>query len=258
MRYRLWNSLLVVAAALAFTGLRLARPEPNRQAPKYSSGARNFTKDPDVSGIWTQHPTASQRAFAVYSFLDARALSPLMTPWSLAKFEENKPGYGPDAVPKGDNDPTVSCYPPGTPRVYLHLFPMEIIQLPGLTLELFEYDHFVRRIYTDGRPHPGDLQSSWMGHSIGRWEGDSLLADTVGLNDKTWIDRDGHPHSDKMRVIERIRRLARDTLQVGITIEDPVAYAKPFSGAITYQLRPDWDINEHICEENSNDTDLEK
>ena len=250
--------MVACAAALAFAGLALARQEKTGQTAKYSSGAKNFTKDPDISGIWTEHPSASQRAFAVYSFLDAKDLAPLMTPWAQAKFKENKPGYGPDAVPKGDNDPTVACYPPGTPRVYLHLFPMEIIQLPGLTLELFEYDHFVRRIYTDGRPHPADLEPTWMGHAIGHWQGDTFVVDTVGMNDRTWVDRDGHPHSDKMHVIERIRRLGQDTLQVGITIEDPIAYTKPFSGAVTYQFRPDWDINEHICMDNTNDTDLQK
>ena len=257
MHKRRLNLIAVCTLALAFAAAALTL-RGQTPTPKYSSGAKNFTKDPDISGIWTQHPTAAQKPYAVYSFLDAKELTPLMTPWAQAKFKENKPGYGPDAVLKGDNDPTVACYPPGTPRVYLHLFPMEIIQLPGLTLELFEYDHFVRRIYTDGRPHPPDLEPTWMGHSIGHWEGDTLVIDTVGMNDKTWVDRDGHPHSDKMHVIERLRRTAPDSLTVGIRVEDPIAYTRTFSGAVTYQFRPDWDINEHICMDNTNDTDLQK
>ena len=88
---------------------------------------------------------------------------------------------------------------------------MEIAHIPGRVLMLFEYDHFVRNIFTDGREHPKDLNPSWMGDSIGKWEGDTLVVDTVGFNDKTWLDNDGHPHTEDLHVVERIRRVNHDT-----------------------------------------------
>ncbi len=89
---------------------------------------------------------------------------------------------------------------------------MEIAHIPGRVLMLFEYDHFVRNIFTDGRQHPSDLSPSWMGDAIGKWEGDTLVVDTVGFNDKTWLDNDGLPHSEDLHVVERIRRVNHDTL----------------------------------------------
>jgi hypothetical protein len=88
-----------------------------------------------------------------------------------------------------------------------------------------------------------------MGHAIGHYEGDTLVVDTVGFNDKTWLDRIGHPHSDQLHLVERIRRLNHDALQDDLTIEDPKAYTKPWSAQLTFQLRSDWDIGEFICEE---------
>jgi hypothetical protein len=223
-----------------------------------SSIQLHLTKDPDITGIWTHHPDKDARAYASCCFLDPAVTDSLMTDWAKAKMAQNHPGYGPHEVALGSNDPTLKCEPPGVPRIYIHLFPIQFIQLPGMVLELFEYDHFTRRIFTDGRGHPKDLEPSWMGDSVGHWEGDTLVVDTVGLNDKTWIDRAGHPHSDKMHVIERIHRVGTDTLKVGITVDDPVAYKKPLVGEMTFQSRPDWQIQEHICEDNVNDSDLQK
>ena len=263
------GALALVAAfvfAFAFTafgqigGASTAGPGAAKPPAKPASTAikLHFTNDPDISGIWTHHPDPAARRYASCCFADPKVTDSLMTPWALARFNENKPGFGPHAVSIGENDPTIKCEPPGVPRIYMHLFPIQIIQVPGMVLELFEYDHFVRRIFTDGRGHPKDIEPTWMGDSIGHWEGDTLVVDTVGLNDKTWIDRDGHPHSDKMHVIERIRRPGPDTLKIGITVVDPVAYTKPVTGEMTFQARPDWHIEEHICEDNTNDTDLEQ
>jgi hypothetical protein len=119
----------------------------------------------------------------------------------------------------------------------------------GRVIMYFEYDHFVREIFTDGRTHPDDLDPSWMGHAIGHYEGDTLVVDTVGFNDKTWLDRIGHPHSDQLHLVERIHRVNHDTLQDDITIDDPKAYTKPWNAQLVFQLRADWDIGEFICEE---------
>ena len=122
---------------------------------------------------------------------------------------------------------------------------------------LFEYDHFVRQIFTDGRQHPQDLNSSWMGDSIGRWDGDMLVVDTVGFNDKTWLDQVGHPHSDALHLVERIRRVNHDAMTIDITIDDPKAYTKPWVAHFIYDLKPDWNIGEEVCEDNVNFLDME-
>jgi hypothetical protein len=129
---------------------------------------------------------------------------------------------------------------------------MEIVQQPNRVLVIYEFNHFIRQIWTDGRAHNTDLGPSWMGDSIGHWDGDTLVVDTIGFNDKTWVDRAGHPHSEDLHVVERMRRMDPKTLQIDITIEDPKAYTKPWGGRLLYGLRPDWHISEMICEDNVN------
>jgi len=172
-----------------------------------------------------------------------------MQPWAEALFKAAKPGYGPRATPD-TQDPILSCLPPGVPRIMLIPFPMQIVQAPGQVIMMFEYDHFMRQIYTNRREHPKDLDLSWMGDSIGHWEGNTLVVDTVGLNDKTWLDQVGHPHSTALHVVERLRRADRETLTDDITIDDPKAYTKPWSGQLVYKLRPGWHLIEYICEAN--------
>jgi hypothetical protein len=123
---------------------------------------------------------------------------------------------------------------------------------------LYEYDHTVRRIYVDGRQHSPDVTPSYMGHSVGRWEGGALVVDTTGFNDKSWLDRDGHPHSDELHVVERFKRTGADSMQVDITMEDPKALAKPWTTKLDFRLRPDWEVSEHVCTDNSGFEDFEK
>ena len=140
------------------------------------------------------------------------------------------------------------CYPPGTPRVYFHPYPFEFIQTPKYVLMLYEYDHAIRRIYTDGRPLPPDPDLTWMGTSVGRWENDTtFVVDTVGFNEKTWIDRLGHPHSSEMHVTERFRRTDRDHLQIDFIITDPKALVKPWTSTFYTELRPQWELGEISC-----------
>jgi hypothetical protein len=136
------------------------------------------------------------------------------------------------------------------PYIYLQLFPMQIVQTPKEVIELFEYDHTVRHVFIDGRKHPADVTPSYNGHSIGHWEGDTLVVDTVGLNGKNWLDRVGHPESDQIHIIERIHRVDDKTLQVEFTFDDPKSYVKPWAALVRFRLRPDWDILEHVCEDN--------
>jgi hypothetical protein len=172
-----------------------------------------------------------------------------MQPWAEARYKSAKAGYGPYAS-ADSQDPVLRCVPPGIPRILLMPFPVQIIQSPGAVVMLFEYDHFIRQIYTDGRPHPKDLDPTWMGDSIGKWEGDTLVVDTVGLTDRTWLDQVGHPHSDSLHIVERIRRVDHDTIEDNITFHDPRAYKSSWTGQQVFKLRPNWRLAEYVCEDN--------
>lgn len=213
-----------------------------------------LAQQPNLSGVWNMRTTPETR-YLSYSFSREE---PPMTEWAQERFKLTKPSFGPRSF-ADSNDPVnpttvnaVGCFPPGTPRIYLQPFPMEIVQTPPRVLMIFEFNHFIRQIWTDGRGHNTDLGPTWFGDSIGHWEGDTLVVDTIGLNDKTWVDRAGHPHSDQLHVVERIRRPEPNMLQAGVTIEDPKAYTKPWGGQVTFQLHPTWNITEMVCEDNVN------
>lgn len=203
----------------------------------------------DFSGVWTNFPPEHTRSFQNSAL---RSDLPPMTPWAMERYEQSMPTFGPRSVPVLEtNDPVYDCFKPGTPRIYMHPFPMEIIQTPGRVLMLFEYDHAVRQIFTDGRDHRTDLAPMWMGDSTGHWEGETLVVETVNFNDKTWIDRQGIPHSEELRVLERIRLDDDGNLRIDITIEDPVAFTESWTGERRY--RPvDWAIEEFACMDNVN------
>jgi len=235
MSTRTLGLILTLAAVLGLSRAVIAQTFPTVLATKAE------VLVPDLSGVWL--PQAAGASFSKWP-------PPPMTPWAVARFAANKPTMGPGAVLDA-NDPTINCIPPGVPYILMVPTPFEILQTPNRTLELFEYNHWVRQIYTDGREHPKDLEdteiSQWMGHSIGKWEGDTLVIDTIGFNDKTWLDRAGHPHSDALHLVERLRRTSHDTLEDNLTIEDPKAYANPWTGTLTFNLKPAWGIMEHIC-----------
>ena len=172
----------------------------------------------DLSGVWMREQPGN-------GFSDAPP--PPLTSWALEHFAANRPTVGPDAALDA-NDPTLHCVPPGVPYILAVPTPFELIHARGEIIQIFEYNHFVRRIHTDGRPHPEDLRDTgayqWLGHSIGRWEGDTFVIDTIGFNDETWLDRLGHPHTDALHLIERLRRVNHGTLEYGVTVEDPKAY----------------------------------
>ena len=201
----------------------------------------------ELGGPWMLRATPENRSFYLFTYSKD---GPEMTAWAQEKFKLAKPSNTGAYSLQTTNDPVLTkCDPPGTPRVYFHPYPFEFFQTQGLTLMLFEYDHTIRRIHTDGRPLPDDPDLTWMGTSVGHWEGDTtFVVETVGLNDKTWLDRAGHPHSDQLKVTERFHRVDRDHLQIEITMEDPKALVKPWKSAPFYaELRPKWELGEISC-----------
>jgi hypothetical protein len=241
-------------AVFAFcSGLRVQAAQQAGTAKKAEAPAPYH----DLSGVWNMHSTPAQRKYIGSTYTKE---GPDMTPWAKAKYEAAKPSNGPRSNPLSVTDDPVlrKCFPPGTPRIYLQPFPMQIVQTPKEIFMIFEYDHTVRQIFMDGRPHPPDLTPTYMGHSIGKWEDDTLVVDTIGFNENTWLDRDGHQHSDQLHVIERFHRINMDNLQIDITMEDPKALAKPWVTTLHYQLKPDWNIMELACTDNIDFVNFEK
>lgn len=153
------------------------------------------------------------------------------------------------------DDPEANCLPTGVPR--MNPYPWRIVQSSTDKPEshifiLFEGNiHSYRQIFMDGRPHPPDPDPTWYGHSIGRWEGNTLVVDTVGFNDKFWFDFDGHPHTTQLHTVERFTRTDLNTLSWDITITDPGSYQKPFTVQTKARLEPTWELMEYICQENN-------
>jgi len=150
------------------------------------------------------------------------------------------------------DDPEGLCLPMGTPRK--DPYPWKIVQTPQLFLILYEGNvHSFRQVFLDGRPHDPNVEETWWGDSIGKWDGDTLVVDTVGLNDKAWLDLIGHPRTEKAHIIERFTRPELGRLNIEITIDDPGAYSKAWKVSESAQLAPGWEIQEYICNENNRD-----
>ena len=237
------RSLAIVAAVCWLTApslhaqgeaARAPKPQAPRPTPRTTDGKVDF------SGIWS-----ADRRF-IYDINDA--LKPgeelPIQPWALKVTLERQ----------SKDDPEALCLPTGVPRQAP--YPWRILQTPTHMFFLFEGNiHSYRQIFMDGRPHPADPDPTWYGHSIGRWEGDTLVIDTVGFNDKFWFDFAGHPHTEKLHTIERYRRPEFGKLLYEVTIDDPGAYTKPFTlyGDHTYESSTE--LMEYICNENNQDVE---
>lgn len=168
-------------------------------------------------------------------------------PWAKALYDQRQATLLKD-------DPEGLCLPPGIPRLMATPFPFQIFQLADRVLFVFEGGaHIWRAVYTDGRPHQKDPNPSFLGDSIGHWEGDSLVVDVIGFNDTTWLDQDGHPHTEALHVVERYTRTDEMTLHYEVTIDDPKAYTKPWSSSYTIPWSPHTELLEYICQENNKD-----
>jgi hypothetical protein len=238
----------VACSYLLSAGAASASPQGTADA-----GARA----PDISGVWLQDVQPALRPGWMDS--QGKALEKLpLTAWGEEQFKASRATHGNDQVASTTTtDPIAKCLPPGVPAVYMFIFPMEIMQIPGRVVMYFEYGNYVRQIFTDGRKHQ-NLTPLWMGDSMGKWEGDTFVVEANGFNDKTWLDNEGHPHSDALHVVERIRRLDHDHLVDDITIDDPKAYTKPLVARRNFTLQPGWNIAEFICEDHDAFSDFQR
>jgi len=170
-------------------------------------------------------------------------------PWAAAVYDYNSKN-------NSKYDPEGYCLPPGGPRLMATPYPAEIIQLPEQKRVIMIFEgatHIWREIFMDGREHPkGDaLNPTYLGHSVGRYEGDALVVDVVGFNEATWLDYFGHPHTDQLHVVERFTRPNKGTLHYEATIDDPGAYTKPFKVAWDVPWNGNGELTEYICQENN-------
>jgi Carboxypeptidase regulatory-like domain len=196
-------------------------PTPSGPTPRTREGK------PDLSGVWYAQRT-----------VDPGKPEPL--PWADALQRERAANNSKDA-------PGARCLPRGLTNAGA-LFPFKLVQTPTLLVMLFEDDtpsH--RQVFLDGRGHPADPNPNWMGHSIGHWEGDTLVVDTVGFNDESWLDSIGHPHSEMLHIIERIHRVDLGHLEIEFTIEDSATYSKPWVIKRVADLNTKDEIGEYVC-----------
>ena len=171
-----------------------------------------------------------------------------MTPWAKTRFDAEKPGYGARGA-AGGNDPILQCDPIGFPRIMMMPTPLELQQAPGRILEFWEREHEWRPIWIDGRKLPEDADPAWFGYAVGHWDGDyTLVVESAGFRESTWLGPTGYPHSENMRITERYHRVDHDTILYDMTITDPTAYTAPIVGPHrTFRLKKGEEIGEYPC-----------
>lgn len=237
--------LLVLSASLSVSISPVFAQWPNRPTPgvpRLANGKPNLTGaaprtadgKPDLSGVWRFHTS--------YLLNAAPDLKPEdMQPWAAAMFKASGDNYR-------NNTDGINCLPPG-PKTSMSVGPpVKIVQTPGLVILLYEYQNLYRQVFTDGRDLPKDPNPTWMGYSVGRWEGDTLVITTAGFNDRTSLDLGGHPHSESLRMTERLRRRDAGHIDMQVTVEDPKAYNRPWTLNVGLDLMADGELIEYICE----------
>jgi hypothetical protein len=243
MRIRLFGAGLALLVCVEGRAQWLNYPSPG--TPRTADGKANLSAPaprgsdgkPDLSGVWRGPGPGS------YDRNVARDLSPKdIQPWAEALYQQRVRDMGKDA-------PRANCLP--DPFPYYHMVDLaRFIQAPGIIAVLYQgtTNSVHRTIFTDGRPLPKDPNPAWLGYSVGHWDGDTLVVDTAGFNDRSWLDIEGHPHTEALHIIERFHRRDFGHMDLEMTIDDPKAFTRPFTMRMDKTLVPDTDLLESICE----------
>lgn len=170
-----------------------------------------------------------------------------MQPWAADLYQQRSATFGKDF-------PGARCLPIGIPLSIATPYPFKIVQTPDLIVILYETGNLFRQIYLDGRKPLPDAEPTWMGYSAGHWEDGTLVVESSGFNDKTWLDARGHPHSESLRLTEAYSRPDIGHLNIRMTVDDPKAYKKSWTASIGARLLTDTDVMESICDENEKDS----
>ena len=269
--------LLAMFAVLAASGSAQWLDYPSPGTPRTPDGKANLSAPapraadgkPDLSGVWRVAPTPLAEMKRLFGKLVDAAESVSVPGMEiddankyvinvLADFKPEDAPLRPEAArifgerAKGDVSNPV-CMPLG-PVTQLLPDPHKIVQAPRQMVIMYEGDGTHRQVYTDGRGLPKEIeQPAWQGYSTGRWEGDTLVVETAGFNDRTWLDIVGHPHSEALHITERYHRVDFGHMQVEVAYDDPQMYTKPFTIRYAEELLPDTDILEFVCNENEKD-----
>ena len=271
MRNRDIRILIALAAAPAFVSAQWlnhrsagiprtpdGKPNLSARTPRAADGR------PDLSGLWRMDsappemlerliPAATNGAgeeplsqYFINILSDFKPEEAPLRPAAAALFQQRAKTFTSES-------PLSHCLPEGMPLVEMAPAPYKIVQMPGLTLMLYERDTTFRQVYTDGRKLPENPQPTWLGYSVGKWDGDTLVVDTIGFNDRGWLDARGHTHSEALHLTERFRRLDFGDMEVQLTIDDAQTYTRPFTIKLKQRLLPDSDLLESFCAENEKD-----
>jgi hypothetical protein len=210
---------------------RTADGKPNLAAPT----PRTADGRADLSGHWRFNGLG-------YAFNILGDQPVEMLPWAREVYAKRSISFAQDS-------PDSNCLPPGPNAGLFGMEPVKFIQTKNVLVILYESAP-TRQVFLDGRPLPKDPNPTWMGYSVGRWEGDTLVVDTAGYNDRTWLDLTGHPHTEALRVTERFRRLNTGQMKIEMTFDDPKTYTRPWTISVDAQFVPDTELLEFVCNEN--------
>jgi len=257
---------LPVPAPLFAQNARQAAQAPSRPTPRWPDGRVNLGAPPGEKGFWLPNgrPILAQPEGNITTACDPPGRAAFSGPTFPGKPKESE-------VPFQDwaraiyqwretnlYEPYIRCKPSGGARPFINPFGAEFVDLPELKT-IYQFDgnlHTWRVIYMDGRPHPKDLVPSYYGHSVGHWEGDTLVVDTLGFNERMWIDREGMPHTEKLHLIERFTRTDFNTMKYEMTIDDPGAYTKTWTTGFFLRWNSSDEMFEFICQENNQVVDV--
>jgi len=217
------------------------KPNMNAAAPKTTDGK------PDLSGIWKADTMRYND-----NLLPEGTEAPML-PWAADVYKHR-------VATMGYERPMTFCMPHGVPdAMTVAGLPFKILQTPGVTVVLYEEFHKYRQIHTDGRQLPVDPDPAWYGYSVGRWQGDAFVVETAGFKEGSWLDNNGHPHTEALHETERFRRTNFGHMELQVTIDDPKAYSRTWtSDTMKFTLQPDTELLEHLCENNRDATTLQQ
>src|SRR2546423_4826696 len=220
------------------------KPDLSAPAPKTADGK------PDFTGIWRiarprnaapPPPVPSGTGNGgLKNFLPAGETIPFQ-PWAEELYKKR-------VASNGVGLPSEHCLPHGLPGAMMIPIAFQVVQTPAQLSVLFEEFNYYRRIFMDGRSLPEVINPSWFGYSVGKWDKDELVVDTIGFNDPTWIDISGYPHTEALHTTERFTRRDFGHMDLVVTIDDPKAYTKPWTPALHFELLADYEMMEHVCD----------
>jgi hypothetical protein len=251
MRIGMMALLLMCGTAETASAQWLSLPLPG--TPRTADGKANLSAPapraadgkPDLSGIWVNENRVVNENLA-----RAGTQAPML-PWAEEIYKHRTATMGYDR-------PMTRCMPHGVPDAVTSPYPFKIIQTRGVAVILYEEFHKYRQIHTDGRALPVDPDPAYYGYSVGRWDGDTLIVETAGFKEGSWLDNGGHPHTDALRITERFRRSTFGRMTLDVTVDDPKAYTRPWNAeTFRFNLQPDTELLEHLCENNRDQEHLQ-